>query len=189
MKKQIVALSISLSLLTLGVKAQDGHAGHKDQKMEESMKQQADPAFQKQLGAVYEASLELNEAFVASDAEKVKKAVKPVQDAVAKVDMKLLKDKGHMDWMGYLKGINNSLGQIQSSGNMADQRKHFSDFSDALYKSVKAFGIDGEPVYYQHCAMAWNNTGAYWRSDSKEIRNPYFGDKMLKCASAKEIIN
>ncbi len=42
MKKQIVALSISLSLLTLGVKAQVGHAGHKDQKTEESMKQQAE---------------------------------------------------------------------------------------------------------------------------------------------------
>ncbi|MDC7994297.1 DUF3347 domain-containing protein [Altibacter sp. HG106] len=36
-------------------------------------------------------------------------------------------------------------------------------------------------VYKQYCPMAFNNTGAYWLSDSKEIYNPYFGDKMLRC--------
>ena len=29
--------------------------------------------------------------------------------------------------------------------------------------------------------MAFNNTGAYWLSNSKEIYNPYFGDMMLNC--------
>lgn len=186
MKKQIVVLSISFSLVTLGVKAQDGHVGHNMEKTTEQ--NEADPAFQKQLDAVYEASLSLNEAFVASDAGKVKKAVEPVQEAIAKVDMNLLKDKAHMDWMGYLKEINNSLDQIQSSGSIAEQRKYFSNFSDALYKTVKAFGTGGETVYYQHCPMALNNTGAYWLSDSKGIRNPYFGDKMLKCGAVKETL-
>lgn len=189
MKKQIVVLSISLSLLTLGLKAQQGHSGHTKTKLEETIKQEADPEFQKQLAAVFEASLVLNEAFVASDAQKVKKSIKPVQDAVAEVDMELLKGKGHMDWMGYLKKINHSLSAIQASGNIADQRKHFSDFSDALYKSVKTFGIAGEKAYFQHCPMALNNSGAFWLSDSKEIRNPYFGSKMLTCGSVKETIN
>jgi hypothetical protein len=36
-------------------------------------------------------------------------------------------------------------------------------------------------IYKQYCPMAFSNTGAYWLSESKEIRNPYFGDKMLKC--------
>jgi hypothetical protein len=34
--------------------------------------------------------------------------------------------------------------------------------------------------------MALNNSGAYWFNDSKEVRNPYFGDKMVKCGSVKE---
>jgi hypothetical protein len=29
--------------------------------------------------------------------------------------------------------------------------------------------------------MAFGNTGAHWLSNTKEIQNPYFGDKMLKC--------
>jgi Cu(I)/Ag(I) efflux system membrane fusion protein len=34
--------------------------------------------------------------------------------------------------------------------------------------------------------MAFNNEGAYWLSDSEQIRNPYFGDKMLTCGVVKE---
>ena len=36
-------------------------------------------------------------------------------------------------------------------------------------------------LYYQYCPMAFNNKGAYWLSNEEAIRNPYFGDKMLKC--------
>jgi hypothetical protein len=37
--------------------------------------------------------------------------------------------------------------------------------------------------------MAFNNTGGYWLSNSKEIRNPFFGDKMLKCGRIEKEIN
>lgn len=36
--------------------------------------------------------------------------------------------------------------------------------------------------------MAFDDEGAYWFSDSKEIRNPYFGDVILKCGETKEKI-
>jgi hypothetical protein len=36
--------------------------------------------------------------------------------------------------------------------------------------------------------MAKNNEGAFWLSASDQIRNPYFGDKMLKCGSVEEEI-
>jgi hypothetical protein len=36
--------------------------------------------------------------------------------------------------------------------------------------------------------MANNNTGAYWLSDSKEIRNPYLGNEMLTCGKVKETV-
>ena len=29
--------------------------------------------------------------------------------------------------------------------------------------------------------MANNNKGGYWLSEKKEIANPYYGSKMLKC--------
>ena len=40
-------------------------------------------------------------------------------------------------------------------------------------------------MYKQFCPMAFNDQGGYWLSNSKEVRNPYFGDKMLKCGMVK----
>src|SRR5690606_16983615 len=136
MKKQITILSISLSLLAVGVNAQH-HEGHKEHKMEHAKKTktgQADPAFQQQLEKVYQASLDLNDAFVASDAQKVKSTVPKVEQAVAKVDMKLLKDQAHKDWMNYSKEINSSLAKIKKTGSIDEQRRAFSTFNYALYK-------------------------------------------------------
>jgi len=90
--------------------------------------------------------------------------------------------------MGYLKILNENLERIAGSNDLVLQRQAFSSFSDALYKSLKEFGAGGIMVYYAQCPMANNNSGAYWLSDSKEIRNPYFGSEMLTCGKVKETI-
>jgi hypothetical protein len=36
--------------------------------------------------------------------------------------------------------------------------------------------------------MAFNKKGAYWLSESKVIRNPYFGEKMLDCGETRETL-
>ena len=36
------------------------------------------------------------------------------------------------------------------------------------------------------CPMAFDGKGAYWITESREIRNPYFGEKMLNCGEVKE---
>jgi hypothetical protein len=78
------------------------------------------------------------------------------------------------------------LKEIQASTDIEAQRKAFSSLSDNLYKSVKAFGLGGTEAFYDYCPMAFNNEGAYWLSDQQQIKNPYFGDKMLTCGSVKE---
>lgn len=40
----------------------------------------------------------------------------------------------------------------------------------------------------RYCPMAFDNKGAYWLTEGHEIRNPYFGDTMLKCGEITEII-
>jgi Cu(I)/Ag(I) efflux system membrane fusion protein len=34
-----------------------------------------------------------------------------------------------------------------------------------------------------------DNKGAYWLSEIEEIRNPYFGEKMLSCGETIESLN
>jgi hypothetical protein len=61
-------------------------------------------------------------------------------------------------------------------------------FSSSLFSLVKAFGATNQTAYYQRCPMANDNKGAYWISQEKEIRNPYYGEKMLKCGENKETL-
>jgi hypothetical protein len=53
---------------------------------------------------------------------------------------------------------------------------------------LKAFGANDRTLYYQHCPMANNDKGGNWISQTSEIKNPYFGDKMLKCGETKETL-
>lgn len=184
-----------------GNKKDDDHAGHDEHAAKDSTEHasgstaaaeasepqfQVDANFQNQLASVFTSYVELKDAFVATDANKVKDEAKQTVEALAKVDMKLLSGAAHNDWMNYLSPIQSSLKEIQGSADIEAQRKAFSNLSDNLYKSVKAFGLGGKEAFYEYCPMAFNNEGAYWLSDQAQIKNPYFGDKMLTCGEVKE---
>lgn len=143
--------------------------------------------FKRQLTAVYQQSLGLTEALILSDAGKAKGQVAGLKKALGAVDMALLKGPAHTDWMGQLSSMNSALKQIETTNDVEAQRTAYAGFEDALYRSVKAFGID-KPAYRQFCPMALGNKGAYWLSDKKPIRNPYFGDAMLTCGETKETL-
>jgi len=147
---------------------------------------QVEAAFQQQLSAVFTSYVSLKDAFVATDIAKVKEAATKTLESLSKVDMKLLTGVAHNDWMNYVGGLESALKEIQLSDDIEAQRTSFSKLSDNLYKSIKAYGLGGATAYYEFCPMAFNNQGGYWLSDASEIRNPYFGDKMLKCGSVAE---
>jgi hypothetical protein len=147
---------------------------------------EVDKTFQQQLAAVFNSYISLKEAFVSSDDDKVRTEATSVQNQLSKADMKLLSGAAHNDWMHYLEGLESSLKEIQTNKDIEVQRKAFSKLSDNLYKSIKAFGLDGTTAYYEFCPMAFNDEGAYWLSDQEKIRNPYFGDQMLTCGVVKE---
>ena len=75
---------------------------------------------------------------------------------------------------------------MSSSADLNTQRTAFSDLSNAMAVLVKG-NLKSGTVYKGFCPMALNG-GAYWLSSEKEIQNPYYGDKMLKCGSVKEVI-
>jgi hypothetical protein len=144
--------------------------------------------FQKQVKEVFGSYVQMKNAFVDSDAEKVIEKAKETQKSLQQVDMKLVSGQAHNDWMVYQKELADALNNISSSSDIEVQREHFSKLSYSLYKTIKAYGLGGEAVYYDFCPMAFDNKGAYWLSDEEQIRNPYFGDKMLTCGSVEETL-
>jgi Cu(I)/Ag(I) efflux system membrane fusion protein len=145
--------------------------------------------FTMQLNIVFDQYIVLKDAFVRSDVMKVKQAAQKVQQELANVDMKLLTGDAHVQWMDISGNIDKQIKLIVSSDKIEEQRIVFSGFSDKFYKAIKTFGLMGKTVYYQFCPMDFDKKGAYWLSESKTIRNPYFGDKMMDCGDNKETLN
>jgi Cu(I)/Ag(I) efflux system membrane fusion protein len=147
-----------------------------------------DKKFIQQLTEVYRANLDVKDALVDSDMEKAKKEAKEVLDKLGAIDHQLLKGEAHGIWMANLREIAHLLSKIQNAGSLDEERENFALLNKALYNSMKFLGYSGDPVYYQFCPMAFDNKGAYWLSSTEDIRNPYFGDQMLKCGETKEIL-
>lgn len=147
---------------------------------------EVDEKFRAQLGKGFAAYAKLQEAFVKSDAGEVREEARKSAEALEKVDGAMLSGAAHHDWMTYKQGMQDALEAIQTSDDIEEQREAFSSLSDSFYKSIKAFGVSGVDAYYAYCPMAFDDQGGYWLTAKNEIRNPYFGDKMLKCGMVKE---
>ncbi|NNC86195.1 MAG: DUF3347 domain-containing protein, partial [Bacteroidia bacterium] len=145
--------------------------------------------FKEQLTTIGSSYLLLKDALVASDQQRAAENVKAILDNTEKVDMSLVKDKAHIYWMEQLKAIQAHGKKIGESEDIEEQRKQFDFLSQALIKTLKVFGVEGDTFYVQHCPMANDNDGAAWLSKHEKILNPYFGEKMLTCGTVQDTID
>jgi hypothetical protein len=75
-----------------------------------------------------------------------------------------------------------------NSGNIEHQRAHFKILSKDIYDLVKASGGGGQVLYRVFDSMVNNGKGAFWLSETKEIKNPYMGKAMPTRGTVKEEI-
>lgn len=122
----------------------------------------------------YKNYIQLKNALVASKADEAKAAAGKLKTSLASV-------KDGKNAMAEATKISNATG-------LDEIRKTFASLSNEMKTVVKAGQVSKGDLYLEYCPMANNNTGAYWLSNEKEIKNPYFGDKMLRCGSVKETI-
>jgi hypothetical protein len=126
------------------------------------------------VNAAYVHYIHLKDALVASNAEEAKKAAADL--------------KKSLDAVRHSDKVATEASAIASSSDVNEQRKTFSTLSNEMTTLVKANKLASGALYIEYCPMANNNTGAFWLSNEKEIKNPYFGDSMLRCGSVKETI-
>lgn len=183
-------------VLKKGVNPMAGHhhdrgepgAGQEQDKKLEAATWSVDPLFNDQLKAALLPYFSLADALIASDANNASRHAAALNASVDQIDMNLLKGDAHMKWMtnlGELKAAAKVLGATQ---DIEIQRASFSRLTDVFYATFKAFRVEGIHAYYQFCPMAFDNKGAFWMSAEREIKNPYFGEQMLKCGETKEIL-
>ena len=144
--------------------------------------------FQSQLKEVFDGYILLKDALVDDNSEEAQTAAKRISQNLAKVNMKLLSDEeAHNHWMTIQKEVKNSANAIENNSDIAAQRGHFKHLSAHMISAVQLFGVN-QKVFSEYCPMADNNKGAYWLSLEEEIRNPYYGEAMLKCGEVRETI-
>ncbi len=116
--------------------------------------------------AVFNQYLQVESALVNTDAKKTSAEASELEG--------LLKETNAEEM------VLSAVSAMASSDDIKIQRENFEHLSMGMEKLLEG-ALESGTLYKQHCPMAFNNRGASWISSSKEILNPYFGDKMLKC--------
>ena len=163
-------MTLALALSCGMAFAQHDHAGHDQNKAQTTTATFKDA----KLGTAYALYLKTKDALVASNTDDTKKSAGELQKALKDV-------KGSADALA-------ATTKLAGASGLDEQRQLFSTVSNEMATLVKGGQLSAGALYLEYCPMANGNEGAYWLSNEKQIKNPYFGDKMLKCGSVKETI-
>jgi hypothetical protein len=108
--------------------------------------------------------------------------------AVTAIDTTAFAPQQKTIWNDVKDDIKEHAEHIGANGDKIEhQREHFEMLSKDMYDLVKTFG-GGQTLYQDYCPMYNDNKGATWLRETKEIRNPYLGQKMPTCGTVKEEI-
>lgn len=160
----------------------DEHANH-----DHSGMQTNEASKMSQFDAVYENYFSLKDALVKTDGTMASAAAKELVTSINVVKMGELKTNVHMVWMKVLENLKKDAKAISESTDSKKQRGSFNTLSTSIYELIKV-SKSVETVYYQFCPMANDGKGANWLSKENNIKNPYYGSKMLTCGKVVETI-
>lgn len=132
--------------------------------------------------------IHVKNGLAAGNATETAAGAKAMGEALGKVDQSAMTPEQQKLYAENEEDLKEHADHIsKNEGNIEHQREHFVQMSEDVYELVKGFG-SGQALYHDHCPMYDNNKGAMWLSEAREIKNPYFGDKMLTCGVVKEVI-
>jgi hypothetical protein len=132
--------------------------------------------------------IELKDALVQTDAVQAKEVAAKLVGSLSAFVPEGLEGEQKEYYDAQLAKVQQHAEAIEQTGDVEKQREAFLGLTQGIYAFVKTFDASQDELYFQYCPMAFGDKGAGWISDKKEIRNPYFGDKMLKCGKVKETL-
>ena len=166
--KRVLAIITALGLLfTISCKEnnKNENSSNDEKKTELQSDQLVAVSFSNDMtGKVFEDYLKLRTALENSDSE-------GVQTAAGSLAVGFSEERDNMKLTALA---------LAEANDLEKQRYLFSKFTKKVEPMFEEAITEGT-IYKQFCPMAFQGAGGYWLSNVKEIRNPYYGDKMLKC--------
>lgn len=131
--------------------------------------------------------LELKNALVADDKEAAAKAGGNLVSAFGNFDKSKFNEEQQLELIDIIEDAIEHAEHIAKSP-IGHQREHFDVLSKDVIDLIAITGTE-KTLYQDFCPMYNDKKGAQWLSESKEIKNPYYGSKMLTCGSIQKQIN
>ncbi len=100
--------------------------------------------------------------------------------------MKIIPSDKHKEYLDIADDAMENAEHIgENAGKIAHQREHLASLSKDINDLIFLFGAP-QKLYQQKCPMYNEGKGAIWVSETKEIKNPYYGSQMLTCGAVKK---
>ncbi len=165
----------------------DGHDHNSEKKMAntESIEIQKSDATAPMLSAY----LDMKDALVNDESSKAASEGKKLYKAIENFDVEANANGQKDEVVEILADAKEHAEHISDNdGNMDHQREHFEMLSIDMKDLIAIAGADRE-LYQEYCPMYNDGQGGMWLSDKSEIRNPFYGSKMLKCGKVQAEIS
>lgn len=130
--------------------------------------------------------MSLKDALVATDEKAAANAGKKLESTLKNFDVTSYSAEQQKELKDIVEDAMEHAEHIGKS-EIDHQREHFKLLSKDVMDMVAITGTENT-LYQQFCPMYADGGGA-WLSMEKNIRNPYFGSKMMKCGEVQKEIN
>ena len=127
----------------------------------------------------------LKDALVNDDNAKAKELGASLATTLGKLDISEYTDTQQSDLKDIVEDAVEHAEHISES-DITHQREHFKVLSKDVTDMVAITGTENT-LYQQFCPMY--DGGSAWLSTSKDVKNPYYGSKMLTCGKVQKEIN
>ncbi|WP_018343973.1 DUF3347 domain-containing protein [Cytophaga aurantiaca] len=201
MKKVILSITIATMILTIAcnenkekVSAElneetHDHASHDHENTAKTEDRVIEASDMKNPASteIINAYLQIKNALVTDNKDGAAKEATALLTAFSNFDMTQLTGSQHKEYMEIIDDAKGHAEHIIKSP-IDHQREHFEGLSIDINDLIALVGTDKQ-LYQDFCPMANGGKGAIWLSEIKDIENPFFGNKMLKCGSVQKQIN
>jgi len=132
---------------------------------------------------IIDSYLQIKNALVNDDKDGAAKGGSMMLMAFSNFDMSQLGEAQHKEYMEILESAKEQAEHIVKSP-IDHQREHFETMSIDVNDLIDLLGTN-KTLYQDYCPMV----KAIWLSETKDIKNPFYGSKMLACGNVKKRIN
>ncbi len=144
--------------------------------------------FKSNLEKLFHIYFDLKNALADDAPDQAREHGRKLKDQLSDVGKHSLDGEHHMFWMDQYEDMEESVEKLVDASDKEEMRVHFEPLSEAFIETARTLGAIGQTWYVTFCPMYDDDRGAYWLSEFEEIKNPYFGDMMLRCGEVRETL-